>query len=127
MSDTQGVDDYYREPGGQGGTDNLRLDVPAAPVDSPSRSTMMDKLGQPTTVRCDEAVAAVAAHRARRLPEVFIHSPAGNGIGRLIVDPYSLLLSAAEPRTPQRINAKRAAATFRVSPSTRSCCERGLA
>ena len=40
--------------------------------------------------------------------EVFIHSPAGNGIGRLIVDPYSLLLFSSRAEDFNAINAKRA-------------------
>ena len=40
--------------------------------------------------------------------EVFIHSPAGNGIGRLIVDPYSLLLFSSRAEDFSAINAKRA-------------------
>jgi conjugal transfer ATP-binding protein TraC len=40
--------------------------------------------------------------------EVFIHSPAGNGVGRLIVDPYSLLLFSSRAEDFSAINAKRA-------------------
>ena len=47
--------------------------------------------------------------------EVFIHSPAGNGIGRLIVDPYSLLLFSSRAEDFNAINEKRAAGNgFRV-------------
>ena len=52
------------QSGGEGGTGQLRLDVPAAPEarvdrdDGQARSTHDG--------RCDEAAAAVAAHRARR-------------------------------------------------------------
>ena len=41
--------------------------------------------------------------------EVFIHSPVGNGIGRLIVDPYSLLLFSSRAEDFTAINEKRAA------------------
>ena len=114
----RGVDDYYRNRRRRRHW-TARLDVPAAPEarvdrdDGQARSTHDG--------RCDEAAAAVAAHRARRLPEVFIHSPAGNGIGRLIVDPYSLLLFSSRAEDFNAINAKRAAAWTSPPPSTRSC------
>jgi len=41
--------------------------------------------------------------------EIFIHSPVGNGIGRLIVDPYSLLLFSSRAEDFNAINEKRSA------------------
>ena len=41
--------------------------------------------------------------------EIFIHSPIGNGIGRLIVDPYSLLLFSSRAEDFNAINEKRSA------------------
>ena len=40
--------------------------------------------------------------------EIYIHSPVGNGIGRLIVDPYSLLLFSSRAEDFNAINEKRA-------------------
>ncbi len=59
--------------------------------------------------------------------EVFIHSPAGNGIGRLIVDPYSLLLFSSRAEDFNAINAKRAAGLDVSAAIDAVLRERGLA
>ena len=41
--------------------------------------------------------------------ELDIHSPVGNGVGRLIVDPHSLLLFSSRADDFNAINTKRAA------------------
>ena len=64
--------------------------------------------------RRDEASVAVAAHRTWRLFGDFIHSPAGNGIGRLIVDPHSLLLFSSRAEDFSAIEARDRAVRLRA-------------
>lgn len=106
MSATQGVDDYYRNPAAKAALDNS--DWMFLLRQKPESIEMMDKLGQ---LNMDDAMKRLlqslrTEHGA--YSEVFIHSPAGNGVGRLIVDPYSLLLFSSRAEDFSAINAKRA-------------------
>ena len=63
---------------------------------------MMDKLGQLTMDDAMKRLLLSLRTEHGAYSEVFIHSPAGNGIGRLIVDPYSLLLFSSRAEDFQR-------------------------
>jgi conjugal transfer ATP-binding protein TraC len=107
MSATQGVDDYYRNPAAKAALDNS--DWMFLLRQKPESIEMMDKLGQ---LAMDDAMKRLlqslrTEHGA--YSELYIHSPVGNGIGRLIVDPYSLLLFSSRAEDFNAINAKRAA------------------
>jgi conjugal transfer ATP-binding protein TraC len=107
MSATQGVDDYYRNPAAKAALDNS--DWMFLLRQKPESIEMLDKLGQ---LNMDDAMKRLlqslrTEHGA--YSEVFIHSPAGSGIGRLIVDPYSLLLFSSRAEDFNAINAQRAA------------------
>ena len=107
MSATQGVDDYYRNPASKAAMDNS--DWMFLLRQKPESIEMLDKLGQ---LAMDDAMKRLlqslrTEHGA--FSEVYIHSPVGNGIGRLIVDPYSLLLFSSRADDFNAINAKRAA------------------
>jgi conjugal transfer ATP-binding protein TraC len=106
MSATQGVDDYYRNPAAKAALDNS--DWMFLLRQKPESIEMMDKLGQ---VNMDDAMKRLlqslrTEHGA--YSEVFIHSPAGSGVGRLIVDDYSLLLFSSRAEDFNAINDKRA-------------------
>ncbi len=106
MSATQGVDDYYRNPAAKAALDNS--DWMFLLRQKPESIEMLDKLGQ---LNMDDAMKRLlqslrTEHGA--YSEVFIHSPAGSGIGRLIVDPYSLLLFSSRAEDFNAINAQRA-------------------
>ena len=69
---------------------------------------MLDKLGR---LSMDEGMKRMlqslrTEHGA--YSEIFISSPVGSGIGRLIVDPYSLLLYSSKAEDVSAIDAKRA-------------------
>ena len=107
MSATQGVDDYYRNPAAKAALDNS--DWMFLLRQKSESIEMMDKLGQ---LSMDDAMKRLlqslrTEHGA--YSEIFIHSPAGSGIGRLIVDPYSLLLFSSRAEDFTAINEKRAA------------------
>jgi len=106
MSATQGVDDYYRNPASKAALDNS--DWMFLLRQKPESIEMMDKLGQITMDDAMKRLLQSLRTEHGAYSEVFIHSPAGNGIGRLIVDPYSLLLFSSRPEDFSAIGAKRA-------------------
>jgi conjugal transfer ATP-binding protein TraC len=106
MSATQGVDDYYRNPAAKAALDNS--DWMFLLRQKPESVEMMDKLGQVTMDDAMKRLLQSLRTEHGAFSEVFIHSPAGNGVGRLIVDPYSLLLFSSRAEDFSAINAKRA-------------------
>ena len=107
MSATQGVDDYYRNPAAKAALDNS--DWMFLLRQKPESIEMMDKLGQLTMDDAMKRLLQSLRTEHGAYSELFIHSPAGNGIGRLIVDPYSLLLFSSRAEDFNAIGAKRAA------------------
>lgn len=105
MSATQGVDDYYRNPAAKAALDNS--DWMFLLRQKPESIEMMDKLGQLTMDDAMKRLLQSLRTEHGAYSEVFIHSPAGNGVGRLIVDPYSLLLFSSRADDFSAINAKR--------------------
>jgi conjugal transfer ATP-binding protein TraC len=105
MSATQGVDDYYRNPAAKAALDNS--DWMFLLRQKPESIEMMDKLGQVTMDDAMKRLLQSLRTEHGAFSEVFVHSPAGNGIGRLIVDPYSLLLFSSRAEDFSAINAKR--------------------
>jgi len=106
MSATQGVDDYYRNPAAKAALENS--DWMFLLRQKPESIEMMDKLGQLTMDDAMKRLLQSLRTEHGAYSEVFIHSPVGNGIGRLIVDPYSLLLFSSRAEDFNAINAKRA-------------------
>jgi conjugal transfer ATP-binding protein TraC len=106
MSATQGVDDYYRNPAAKAALDNS--DWMFLLRQKPESIEMMDKLGQLTMDDAMKRLLQSLRTEHGAYSEVFIHSPAGNGIGRLIVDPYTLLLFSSRAEDFSAINARRA-------------------
>ncbi len=106
MSATQGVDDYYRNPAAKAALDNS--DWMFLLRQKPESIEMLDKLGQLTMDDAMKRLLQSLRTEHGAFSEVFVHSPAGNGVGRLIVDPYSLLLFSSRAEDFGAINAKRA-------------------
>jgi conjugal transfer ATP-binding protein TraC len=107
MSATQGVDDYYRNPAAKAALDNS--DWMFLLRQKPESIEMLDKLGQLTMDDAMKRLLQSLRTEHGAYSEVFIHSPVGNGIGRLMVDPHSLLLFSSRAEDFSAINAKRAA------------------
>jgi conjugal transfer ATP-binding protein TraC len=107
MSATQGVDDYYRNPAAKAALDNS--DWMFLLRQKPESIEMMDKLGQITMDDAMKRLLQSLRTEHGAYSEVFIHSPAGDGIGRLIVDPHSLLLFSSRAEDFNAIEVKRAA------------------
>lgn len=106
MSATQGVDDYYRNPAAKAALDNS--DWMFLLRQKQESIEMMDKLGQLTMDDAMKRLLQSLRTEHGAYSEIFIHSPAGNGIGRLIVDPHSLLLFSSRAEDFNAINQKRA-------------------
>ena len=107
MSATQGVDDYYRNPAAKAALDNS--DWMFLLRQKTESIEMMDKLGQLTMDDAMKRLLQSLRTEHGAYSEIFIHSPIGNGIGRLIVDPYSLLLFSSRAEDFNAINEKRSA------------------
>jgi conjugal transfer ATP-binding protein TraC len=106
MSATQGVDDYYRNPAAKAALDNS--DWMFLLRQKPESIEMMDKLGQLTMDDAMKRLLQSLRTEHGAYSEIYIHSPVGNGIGRLIVDPHSLLLFSSRAEDFNAINDKRA-------------------
>ncbi|HXV11286.1 MAG TPA: type IV secretion system protein TraC [Burkholderiales bacterium] len=107
MSATQGVDDYYRNPAAKAALDNS--DWMFLLRQKPESIEQMDKLGQLTMDDAMKRLLQSLRTEHGAYSEIFIHSPVGSGIGRLLVDPYSLLLFSSRAEDFTAINEKRAA------------------
>jgi conjugal transfer ATP-binding protein TraC len=107
MSATQGVDDYYRNPAATAALENS--DWMFLLRQKPESIEMMDKLGQLTMDDAMKRLLQSLRTEHGAYSEVFIHSPVGSGVGRLIVDPHSLLLFSSRAEDFNAINEKREA------------------
>ncbi len=125
MSATQGVDDYYRNPAAKAALDNS--DWMFLLRQKPESIEMMDKLGQLTMDDAMKRLLQSLRTEHGAFSEVFIHSPAGNGIGRLIVDPCSLLLFSSRAEDFSAINAWRATGMSVAQAIDAVLRDRGLA
>ena len=106
MAPTQGWVEDYRNPAAEPGLANS--DWMFLVRQKPESMGMIEKLGQLTMDDAMKRLLQSLRTEHGAYSEVFIHSPAGNGVGRLIVDPYSLLLFSSRAEDFSAINAKRA-------------------
>lgn len=92
---TQSIEDYYKTPASQAALDNsdwlFLLKQKKESIEQLSRSgklTLDDNMKRVlSSVRTEQGLYS----------EIFINSPAGSGVGRLIVDPFALLLYSSAP------------------------------
>ena len=106
MSATQGIDDYYKNPAATAALNNS--DWVFLLRQKKESIEMLDKLGR---LSMDDGMKRMlqslrTEHGA--YSEIFVSSPMGSGIGRLMVDPYSLLLYSSKAEDVSAIDAKRA-------------------
>jgi conjugal transfer ATP-binding protein TraC len=106
MSASQALDDYLKNDASKAALANsdwlffLR-----------QKKESVEKLGELKRLAADEGMKRTlqslrTEHGA--YSEIFVSGPGGNGIGRLIVDPYSLLLYSSKAEDVSAIDAKRA-------------------
>ncbi len=106
MSATQGVDDYQSNSAAKAAFANS--DWVFLLRQKPESIEKLSDLGK---LRSDDSMKRLlqslhTEHGA--YSELYIQSPMGNGVGRLIVDPFSLLLFSSRAEDFNAINAKRA-------------------
>lgn len=106
MSATQGIDDYYKNPAATAALNNS--DWVFLLRQKKESIEMLDKLGR---LSMDDGMKRMlqslrTEHGA--YSEIFVSSPIGSGIGRLMVDPVSLLLYSSKAEDVNAINVKRA-------------------
>ena len=100
------MDDYYRNPAARAALDNS--DWMFLLRQKQESIEMMDKLGQLTMDDAMKRLLQSLRTEHGAYSEIFISSPMGSGIGRLMVDPYSLLLYSSHADDVSAIDAKRA-------------------
>ncbi len=106
LSATQSVEDYGRSPAAQAALANS--DWLLLLRQKPEAIERLDRLGQ---LNLDDGLKRLLLSLRTEqgmYSEVFIHSPAGSGVGRLLLDPFSLLLYSSRAEDFQAIEAQRA-------------------
>jgi conjugal transfer ATP-binding protein TraC len=106
MSATQSVDDYYRNPAARAALENS--DWMLLLRQKPESIERMESLGQLTMDDAMKRLLQSLRTEHGAYSEVFIHSPAGQGVGRLMLDPHSLLLFSSRAEDFNAIQAHRA-------------------
>lgn len=93
---TQSVEDYYKNPASQAALDNsdwLFL--------LKQKKESIEQLDRGGKLKLDEGTKRILASIKTEqglYSEIYIHSPAGGGVGRLIPDPFSLLAYSSAPQ-----------------------------
>jgi conjugal transfer ATP-binding protein TraC len=105
MSATQGIDDYYKNPAATAALNNS--DWVFLLRQKKESIEMLDKLGRLSMDDGMKRMLQSLRTEHGTYSEIFVSSPVGSGIGRLIVDPVSLLLYSSKAEDVNAINAKR--------------------
>jgi conjugal transfer ATP-binding protein TraC len=100
------VDDYYRNPAARAALENS--DWMLLLRQKPESIERMESLGQLTMDDAMKRLLQSLRTEHGAYSEVFIHSPAGQGVGRLMLDPHSLLLFSSRAEDFNAIQAHRA-------------------
>lgn len=92
---TQSIEDYYKNPASQAALDNSEWLFLLQ-----QKSTSIEQLERSGKLKLDDGMKRMLTSvktEKHLYSEIFINSPMGNGIGRLIVDPFSLLVYSSDP------------------------------
>jgi conjugal transfer ATP-binding protein TraC len=102
VTGTQGVDDYYRNEAATAALNNA--DWMFMLRQKPESVLALEKNSRLALTEGMRGMLNTLHTEAGAYSEVFVHCPVGHGIGRLVLDPYSLLLvsSKAEDFTAVR-------------------------
>lgn len=92
---TQSIEDYYKNPASKAALDNA--DWLFLLKQKKESIEQLDRGGKLTLDESTKRILASIKTEQGLYSEVYIHSPAGSGIGRLMVDPFSLLLYSSAP------------------------------
>lgn len=122
---TQGVNDYYKTPGAQAALDNadwlLLLRQKEESIETVQRAGRL--------VLNEHMKRLLLSLRTERgqYSEIYIHSPMGSGVGRLLLDPFSLLLYSSTDQDFAAVAARRERGMSLVEAMEDVLRERGLA
>jgi conjugal transfer ATP-binding protein TraC len=125
VTGTQGVDDYYRNEAATAALNNA--DWMFMLRQKPESLLALEKNNRLAVSAGMRAMLETLHTEAGAYSEVFVHSPVGHGIGRLVLDPYSLLLASTRAEDFNAIREKTGAG-LNVDEAIRAVLkERGLA
>ena len=125
VTGTQGVDDYYRNEAATAALNNadwmfMLRQKPESLLALEKNSRLAVSAGMRTMLETLHTESGAYS-------EVFVHSPVGHGVGRLVLDPYSLLLASTRAEDFNAIREKTGAG-MSVDEAIRAVLiERGLA
>lgn len=103
---TQSVGDYYKNPASQACLDNADWLFLLK-----QKKESLEQLARSGRLSLDDGLKRILASVRTEeglYSEIFISSPAGQGVGRLVVDPYSLLVYSSTPSDWRAIERHRA-------------------
>jgi conjugal transfer ATP-binding protein TraC len=125
VTGTQGVDDYYRNEAATAALNNA--DWMFMLRQKPESLLALEKNNRLALSAGMRTMLETLHTEAGAYSEVFVHSPVGHGIGRLVLDPYSLLLASTRAEDFHAIREKTGAG-LNVDEAIRAVLkERGLA
>ncbi len=122
---TQGVNDFYKTPGAQAALENAdwllllrQKDEAVESIQRAGRLTLNDHMKRMLlSLRTEKG----------QFSEVFISSPMGAGVGRLLLDPFSLLLYSSADEDFKAVKARRDRGMGLTEALEDILAERGLA
>lgn len=103
---TQGVNDYYKTPGAQAALENADWLMLLRQKDESIET--VQRAGRLSLNEHMKRMLMSLRTEKGQFSEVFIHSPMGSGVGRLLLDPFSLLLYSSSDQDFAAIQSRRA-------------------
>lgn len=100
---TQSIDDYYKSPSSRAAIENA--DWLFLLRQKPENIERLGKEGKLTVDEWMKRQLSSIATDHGHYSEIFVHSPMGSGIGRLILDPYSMMLFSTRAEDFEKIRA----------------------
>lgn len=104
ITGTQGIDDYYKNAAAEAAL--INADWMFLLRQKQESIKALESKGRLALSESMRSLLATVNTEAGRYSEVFVHSPIGSGIGRLALDPYTLLLSSSRSEDFIAIRAK---------------------
>jgi conjugal transfer ATP-binding protein TraC len=121
---TQGLNDYYKSPGAQASLDNadwlLLLRQKEDAIENVQRAGRL-----PMNEHMKRMLLSLRTEKGQ-FSEVFVSSPMGSGVGRLLLDPFSLLLFSSTDDDYAAIRRRQDAGMTLVDAIEDLMRERGL-
>jgi conjugal transfer ATP-binding protein TraC len=107
VSGTQGIDDYYRSPAAEAAINNA--DWLFMLRQKPESVKALESKGRLALSDAMRRMILSLNTEAGMYSEIFVYCPSGHGVGRLVLDPYSLLLASSRDEDFRAVREKTAA------------------